>query len=88
MTEFSPTVTPPMMVAPGCDPDASLDHGGLCDHEGTPLGRFNWTARRDDAHVRPDHHIIGKLDPAKVVMVQFWFMNTLRPTRIFSPPVV
>src|SRR6185312_13449223 len=35
--------------------------------ESAPLGRFNGMARRDDAHVRSDHHIVGNVESAKVI---------------------
>jgi hypothetical protein len=50
----------------GCDSNVSLNHDGLCDYVVAPLGRFNGMAGRDDAHVRPDHHIVGNVEPAKV----------------------
>jgi hypothetical protein len=60
----------------GCDPNVSSNHDGLCDYEGAPPRRFDGMARRDDAHVRPDHHIVGnvetcacrKLNPGILVM--------------------
>ena len=55
----------------GCDPYVSFNHDGLCDCEGAPPRRFDGMARRDDAHVRPDHHIVGNVEPAKIIKVQF-----------------
>ncbi len=52
----------------GCDPDVSLNHDGLsrlC--RGAALRRFKGMAGRDDAHVRPDHHIVRNVEAAKVI---------------------
>src|ERR1700722_301743 len=51
----------------GCDPDVSFNHDRLCDYRGAPLRRFDGMAGRDDAHVRPDHYIVGNIEPAKVI---------------------
>jgi hypothetical protein len=51
----------------GCDPYVSFNHDGPCDCEGAPPRRFDRMARRDDAHVRPDHHIVGNVEPAKII---------------------
>src|SRR3979490_58508 len=51
----------------GCDPYVSFDGDGLCDCEGAPPRRSDGMARRNDAHVRPDHHIVGHVGPAKIL---------------------
>ena len=51
----------------GCDPHAFLNHDGLSDCGGASLRGFKGMARRDDAHVRPDHHIVRDVEAAKVI---------------------
>jgi hypothetical protein len=61
-TEFSPIVTPPMIVAP-----VSLNRDGLSDRGVPAPRRLEGMARRDDADVRPNHHIVRDFEPAKVI---------------------
>src|SRR5580698_10445709 len=51
----------------GCDPHTFLNHDGLSDCGGASLRGFNGVSRRDDAHVRTDHHIVCDVEPAKVI---------------------
>ena len=66
-TEFSPTVTPPMMVAP------AAIHTFLSITMGFPMvaarrceGSMGWPAVMM-THVRPDHHIVSDVEAAKVI---------------------
>ena len=54
----------------GCDPDVFLDRDGL-SNSGASLGRFEGMARRDDADVRPDHHVVRDVEAAEIIKVQF-----------------
>src|ERR1700694_3315106 len=69
----------------GCDPDVFLNRDGLCDHEGAPLGRFNGMASRDDAHVRPDHHIVGNVEPAKIIKSAVLIYENIAPATDVAP---
>ena len=51
----------------GCDPHAFLNHDGLSNGGGASLRGFKGMARRDDADVRPDHHIVCDVEAAKVI---------------------
>src|SRR6201999_1142468 len=51
----------------GCDPHAILNHNGLSYGSRASLRRLKGVARRDDAHVRPNHHIVRDIEAAKVV---------------------
>jgi hypothetical protein len=50
-----------------CDPDVSLNSDGLSNCSGAALRRFKGMARRDDAYVRSDHHIVGNVQATKVI---------------------
>jgi hypothetical protein len=45
-------------------------------------------ARRDDTHVRPDHHIVGNVEPAKVVERAILIYEDIAPESDIDPPVV
>jgi hypothetical protein len=45
-------------------------------------------ARRDDAHVRPDHHIVRDVEAVKVIESAVLIYGDIMPTRISSPPAV
>src|SRR5579872_2494812 len=49
----------------GCDPHVLLNHDGLADCGCASLRRFKGVARRDDAHVRADHHIVRDVEATK-----------------------
>jgi hypothetical protein len=51
----------------GCDPHVFLNHDGLSDGGGTALRRLKWMGRCDDAHIRPDHHIVRDVEAAKII---------------------
>jgi hypothetical protein len=68
----------------GCDPYVSLNHDGLSDCGGASLRRFKGMARRDDAHVRPDHHIVRDVEAAKVIESAVLIYEDIMPTRISS----
>ena len=51
----------------GCDPHAFLDHDGLSNSGGASLRGFEGMAGRDDADVRPDHHIVRDIEVAQVI---------------------
>ena len=70
-TEFSPTVTPPMMIAPAAIQYVPLDHDRPFRCGGPSLRGFKRMARGDDADVRPDQHVVREVEPAKVIDVQF-----------------
>jgi hypothetical protein len=85
-----------MMGRAGCDPHAFLNHDGLSDCGGGSLRGFKWMGRRDDAHVRPDHHIVCDVEAAKVmesavliyediIMPDADFVPTGRPERTKRP---
>jgi hypothetical protein len=63
-TEFSPTVTPPMIVAP------AAIHG---------------MDRRDDAHVRPDHHIVGNVEAAQIIKSAVQIYENIAPDADVGP---
>src|SRR5579859_2896399 len=67
------------------NPDVSLNHDGLRDYEGAPLRRFNGMARRDDADVRPDHHIVGNVESAKVVESAILIDEDIAPDTDIDP---
>jgi hypothetical protein len=69
----------------GCDPDASLNHDGLFDCGGAALGRFKGMARRDDAHVRPDHDIVRDVEPIKVIESAVLIDENITPDTDFVP---
>jgi hypothetical protein len=65
-TEFSPTVTPPAIIAPAAiQTFLSITMGFPI--VAARLRRFEGMTRRDDAHVRPNHHIVRDVQPAKVI---------------------
>jgi hypothetical protein len=66
-TEFSPIVTPPMMVALAAIHKLFSITIGFPKSGCASLRRFNGMARRDDAHVRPNHHIVRDVEAAKVI---------------------
>jgi hypothetical protein len=43
-------------------------------------------ARRDDAHVRPDHHIVRDVEPAKVIESAVLIYEDIMPDADFVPP--
>jgi hypothetical protein len=45
-------------------------------------------ARRDDAHVRPDHHIVGNIEAAKVIESAILIDENIAPDTDIDPPVV
>src|SRR5260370_19032729 len=69
----------------GCDPYVSFNHDGLCDCEGAPARRFDGMARRDDAHVRPDHHIVGNVEPAKIIKSAVLIYENIAPDTDVDP---
>ena len=69
----------------GCDPYVSFNHDGLCDCEGAPPRRFDGMARRDDAHVRPDHHIVGNVEPAKIIKSAVLIYENIAPDTDVDP---
>src|ERR1700676_3879719 len=69
----------------GCDPYVSFNHDGLCDREGAPPRRFDGMAGRDDAHVRPDHHILGNVEPAKIIKSAVLIYENIAPDTDVAP---
>jgi hypothetical protein len=68
----------------GCDPDAFLNHDGLSDCGGASLRGFKGMARRDDAHVRPDHHIVFDVEAAKVIESAVLIYEDIMPDADFG----
>ena len=56
-----------MMVAPAAIQTLLSITMGFADGDGAALRRFKRMARRDQAHIRPDHHIVCDVEPAEVV---------------------
>jgi hypothetical protein len=69
----------------GCDPDVSLNHDGLSDCGCAALRRFKGMARCDNAHVRPDHHIVRDVEPAKVIESAVLIYEDIMPDTDFAP---
>jgi hypothetical protein len=69
----------------GCDPHVFLNHNGLADCGGASLRRFKGMARRDDAHVRPDHHIVRDVEAAKVIESAVLIYEDMMPDADFVP---
>src|ERR1700677_918543 len=51
----------------GRDPYVFLNHDALSDYGGATLGWCDRVDRRNDTHVRPDHHVIANADLGKVI---------------------
>ena len=49
---------------------------------------FKRMARRDDAHVRPDHHIVCDVEAAKVIESAVLIYEDIMPDAVSSPPAV
>src|SRR5258708_4628387 len=69
----------------GCDPDVSLNHDGLSDCGGASRRRFKGMARRDDAHVRPDHHMVRDVESPKVIESAVLIYEDIMPDADFVP---
>jgi hypothetical protein len=69
----------------GCDPPAFLNHDGLSDCDGASLRGFERMARRDDAHIRPDHHIVCDLAASKVIESAVLIYEDIMPNADFVP---
>jgi hypothetical protein len=68
-----------------CEPHAFLNHDGLSDCGDASLRRFKGVARRDDAHVRPDHHIVGDVEAAQVIESAVLIYEDILPDADFVP---
>jgi hypothetical protein len=42
-------------------------------------------ARRDDAHVRPDHHIVGNVETAKIIKSAVLIYENIAPDTDVDP---
>jgi hypothetical protein len=69
----------------GRDPHAFLDHYGISDCGAASLRGFKGMARRDDAHVRPDHHIVCDVEAAKVIESAVLIYEDITPDADFGP---
>jgi hypothetical protein len=69
----------------GRDPHAFLYHYGISDCGAASLRRFKGMARRDDAHVRPDHHIVCDVEAAKVIESAVLIYEDIMPDADFGP---
>jgi pimeloyl-ACP methyl ester carboxylesterase len=69
----------------GCAPHAFLNHDGLSDCGSAALRRFKRMASRDDAHVRPDHHIVCDVEAAKVIESAVLIYEDIMPHPDFVP---
>jgi len=83
----SPTVTPPMIVAP------AAIHAFLSITMGFAIGRraaetVRRMARRDDAHVRPDHPHRRQCRAAKIIKSAVLIYENIAPDTDVDPPVV
>jgi hypothetical protein len=87
MTELSPKVTPPMMVAPAAIQTFLPITIGFAI---TKARRWEGSIGCPDVIKLPFGPIITSSAmsiPPRSYIVQFWLMNTFRPTRVLSPPV-
>ena len=69
----------------GGDPGAFLNHDGLSDGGGAAARGFKGMARRDEAHVRPDHHIVCDVEAAKVIKRAVLIDEDIVPDADFVP---
>jgi hypothetical protein len=69
----------------GGNPHVFLNHDGLSDCGGASLRGFKRMARREDAHVRPDHHIVCNVEPSKVIESAVLIYEDIMPNADFVP---
>ena len=69
----------------GRDPHAFFYHDGLSDGGDASPRRFKGVACRDNADVRPDHHIVCDVEAAKVIESAILIDEDIMPDADFVP---